>query len=165
MSCEPTETAVRLWRMHGDCAANHIRYNGNDVVNCFVINFILRIHEWWKGNGSARHFRKSVRKSAKCGLKVLVCGFANRFLSANFCGFAVKKLKSTTNPQFNNITVIVSAICKKIRIYNSRYRQIWVDVFLMYNTLSPSSSAVERLFPRGAAILTAKRVGLRSRNF
>ena len=27
------------------------------------------------------------------------------------------------------------------------YRQIYVDVFLMYNTLSPSSSAVERLFP------------------
>ena len=35
----------------------------------------------------------------------------------------------------------------------------------MYNTLSPSSSAVKRLFPRGAAILTAKRVGLRSKNF
>ena len=42
---------VRLWRMHGDCAANHIRYNGNDVVDCFVINFILRNNEWWKGNG------------------------------------------------------------------------------------------------------------------
>ena len=45
MRCEPTETAVRLWRMHGDCAANHIRYNGNDVVDCFVINFILRNNE------------------------------------------------------------------------------------------------------------------------
>ena len=45
------------------------------------------------------------------------------------------------------------------------YRQIWVDVFLMYDTLLPSSSAVERLFPRGAAILTSKSVGLRSRNF
>ena len=28
--------------------------------------------------------------------------------------------------------------------------------FLMYNALSPSSSAVERLFPRGAAIVTTK---------
>ena len=44
------------------------------------------------------------------------------------------------------------------------YRQIWVDV-LMYNILSPSSSAVERLFPRGATIFTAKWVGLRSKNF
>ena len=42
MHCEPTETAVRLWRMHGDCAANHVRYNGNDVADCFVIKFILR---------------------------------------------------------------------------------------------------------------------------
>ena len=45
------------------------------------------------------------------------------------------------------------------------HRQIWVDVFLKYNTLSPSSFTVERLFSRGAAILTAKWVGLRSRNF
>ena len=70
--------------------------------------------------------------------------------------FAVKKLKSTANPQINNITEIVSVISKKIRCYDSMYRQIWVKVFLMYNTLSPSSSAVERLFPRGAAILTTK---------
>ena len=52
-----------------------------------------------------------------------------------------------------------------MRFYDSIYRQIWVDVFLKYNTLSPSFSAAEQLFPRGAAILTAKRVGLRSRNF
>ena len=51
LRCKPTETAVRLWRMHGDCAANHIRYNENDVVDCFVINFILQNNEWWKGNG------------------------------------------------------------------------------------------------------------------
>ena len=75
-----------------------------------------------------------VRKSANCGLKVLVCGFANRFLTANICGFAVKKLKSTANPQINNITEIVSAISKQIRFHNSMHRQIWVDVFLMYNT-------------------------------
>ena len=31
-----------------------------------------------------------------------------------------------------------------------------VNVFLKYNTLSPSFSAAERLFPRGAAIHTAK---------
>ena len=40
-----------------------------------------------------------------------------------------------------------------------------MDVFLNYNTFSPSSSTVERSFPRGAAILAAKLVGLRSRYF
>ena len=35
---------------------------------------------------SAVHFRKS----ANCGLQVLICGFANRFLTANIFGFAVK---------------------------------------------------------------------------
>ena len=62
---------------------------------------------------SAGHFRKS----ANCGLKILVYGFTNRFLTANICGFAVKKLKSTANPQINNITEIVSAISKKIHFY------------------------------------------------
>ena len=32
LHCEPTETAVRLWRMHVDCAANHTKYNRNDVM-------------------------------------------------------------------------------------------------------------------------------------
>ena len=26
--------------------ANHFKYNGNDVVDCFVINFILQNNEW-----------------------------------------------------------------------------------------------------------------------
>ena len=65
MRCEPTETAVRLCRMHGDCAANHIRYNGNHVVDCFVINFILRNNEWWKGNGK-------IKKSLKVGSKTKI---------------------------------------------------------------------------------------------
>ena len=56
LRCEPTETAMRLWRMHGDRAANHIKYNGNDVVACFVINFILQNNEWWKGNGKLNGF-------------------------------------------------------------------------------------------------------------
>ena len=78
----------------------------------------LRVHEFFlsaegRVRSSAGHFRKLVRKSANCGLEVLVCGFANRFLTANICGFAVKKLKSTANPQINNITEIVSAISKK----------------------------------------------------
>ena len=56
---------------------------------------------------------------------------------------------------------VVMLIYKRLIFYNLMvniimYRQIWVDVFLKYNTLSSSSSAVERLFFRGAAILTAK---------
>ena len=108
---------------------------------------------------SAGHFRKPVRKSANPQIADLRFWFAD--LRTDFLPqtFAVKKLKSTANPQINSITEIVSAISKKKtnkRLYNSMYRQIWVDVFLTYNILSPSSSAVERLFPRGAAILTAK---------
>ena len=56
LRCEPTETAVRLWRMHGDCAVNHVTYNENDVVDCFVINFILQNNKWWKGNGKINNF-------------------------------------------------------------------------------------------------------------
>ena len=48
LRCEPIEVAARLWRMHGDCAANHIKYNENDLVDCFVINFILQNNESWK---------------------------------------------------------------------------------------------------------------------
>ena len=53
-----TETALRT---HGDCSttlANErrlrcesYRYNGNDVVDCLVINLILRHKDWSKGNG------------------------------------------------------------------------------------------------------------------
>ena len=103
----------------------------------FLIRNASPLQQWRRIGcviSSAGHFRKPVRKSANCVLKVLVCRFANRFLSANICRFAVKKLKSTANPQINNITGIVSAISKKIRFYDSMHRQIWVDVFLMYNT-------------------------------
>ena len=112
---------------------------------------------WRHNSSSAGHFRKPVRKSATCGLKVLVCVFANRFLSANICG---KNLKSTANQQY----------------HWDRFCNFHKNTFLRFNTstdlgecisnvqhLSPRSSAVERLFPRGAAILTVKWVGLRSR--
>ena len=59
---------------------------------------------------SAGHFHKPICKSANCELKVLVCSFENRFLTVNICRFAVKKLKSITNPQIINVTGIVSAI-------------------------------------------------------
>ena len=102
---------------------------------------------------SAGHFRKPVRKSANSGLKVWVCGFANRFLTATICGFVAKKLKSTANQQHH-----WDRFCnfQKIRFYDPMYRQILVDLFLNHSTLLPNSSAVERLFPRGAAILRTK---------
>ena len=86
-------------------------------------------------------------------------------LTANIILRICCKKKNRNLPQINNITGIVFAISKKIRFYDSVYRQIWVDAFLKYNTLSPSFSAVERLFPRGAVILTAKLSGLRSKIF
>ena len=67
LRCEPTETAVRLWRMQRDCAANRIRYNGNDVVDCFVINFILRNNEWWKGNGKINNSMNVVDMASMSG--------------------------------------------------------------------------------------------------
>ena len=52
--------------MHGDCTANHIKYNGNDVVDCFVINFILQNTEWCKGNRKINDY-VNVRYYAKAG--------------------------------------------------------------------------------------------------
>ena len=63
------ETAVRLWGMHGDCAPNHIKYNENDVVQCVVINFILRNNEWWRGNDKINDC-VNVTISQKQGLKL-----------------------------------------------------------------------------------------------
>ena len=52
--------------------------------------------------------------------------------------------------------IVFFASSKNLRFYGSMYRQIWVDVIIKYNISLPRSSAVERLFFRGAAILIAK---------
>ena len=124
----------------------------SNFANHYII--LLYLYQCW----ALPQTGPQVRKSANCGLKVLVCGFANRFLTANICGFAVKKLKFTANPQINNITGIVSAISKKIRFYDSMHRQIWVDVFLMHNTSHQDPLLWNDYFREagGAAILTAK---------
>ena len=57
--------------MHGDCAANHCRYNGNDVIDCFEINFILPNNEWWKGNGKIND-SLNVKYYAKVGSKTRI---------------------------------------------------------------------------------------------
>ncbi|KAG0717266.1 hypothetical protein GWK47_054805 [Chionoecetes opilio] len=41
----------------------------------------------------------------------------------------------------------------------------WVDVFVKYNTVIPSSAAVERLFSQGSDIMKATRASLTSDNF
>ena len=42
--------------MHGDCAANHIKFSENDIVNCFEINFILQNNDCWKSNCKIDYF-------------------------------------------------------------------------------------------------------------
>ena len=68
---------------------------------------------FWLYFCSAGHFRKPVRKSANPQIADLRFWFAD--LRTDFLPqtFAVKKLKSTANPQINSITEIVSAISKK----------------------------------------------------
>ncbi|KAG0716739.1 hypothetical protein GWK47_008978 [Chionoecetes opilio] len=41
----------------------------------------------------------------------------------------------------------------------------WVDVFVNYNTVIPSSAAVERFYSQGSDIIKAKRASLTSDNF
>ena len=87
-----------------------------------------------------------VRKSANCGLKVLVCGFANRFLTANICGKKIEIYRKSANQQHH-----WDCFCNFQK-----------NTFLRFNAstdlgrcisnvqhLSPRSSAVERLFPKG----------------
>ena len=92
-----------------------------------------------------------VRKLRTQGFGLRICEPISYRDHLRICG---KKLKFTANQQHH-----WDRFCnfkKKIRFYDLMYRQIWVDVFLKRNTLSPSSHTVERLFPRGAAIFTAK---------
>ena len=71
---------------------------------------------------SAGQFLNPIRKFTNPQIadsRFSVADFWTDFLPQTF---AVKKLKSTANPQINNITGIVAAISKKIRFYDSMYR-------------------------------------------
>ena len=45
-------------------------------------------------------------------------------------------------------------------LFPTVHREVWVDLFLRYNTPLPSSAAVERMFCTGGDILRAKRSSL-----
>ena len=103
------------------------------------------------GTSTNRSANPQIRKFPTQGFGLRI---ANRVFTANICGFAVKELKSTANQQHRWDRFF--AIFKVIRFYDSMYRQIWVDVFIKYNTPLQSYYAVEQLFSMGAASLTAK---------
>ncbi|KAG0723026.1 LINE-1 retrotransposable element ORF2 protein [Chionoecetes opilio] len=50
-------------------------------------------------------------------------------------------------------------------MFPMEHRQIWVDLFIRYNTPVPSSAAVERLFSMGSDVMRPKRSSLTAKNF
>ncbi|KAG0726803.1 hypothetical protein GWK47_035854 [Chionoecetes opilio] len=49
-------------------------------------------------------------------------------------------------------------------MFPMEHRQIWVDLFIRYNTPVPSSAAVERLFSMGSDVMRPKRSSLTTKN-
>ena len=79
-----------------------------------------------------------VRKLWSQGLGLRICEPISYRKHLRICG----KIVEIYHKSATSITRIVSAISKKIRFYDSMYRQIWVDVFLNYNNLSLTSSVL-----------------------
>ncbi|KAG0726087.1 hypothetical protein GWK47_037316 [Chionoecetes opilio] len=50
-------------------------------------------------------------------------------------------------------------------LFPYQHREVWVDLFIRYNTPLPSSAAVERLFSTAGDVLRAKRSSLEEVNF
>ena len=50
-------------------------------------------------------------------------------------------------------------------LFTEEFRDVWVRLFLQYNTALPSSASVERVFSYGSDILREKRSSLAAQNF
>ena len=94
------EVAARLWRMHGDSAANHIKYNENDLVDCFVINFILQNNECWK---------VTVTKEGSTVCSEFVC-YVPRTFNRTVLAYRTAIFDGNTNNSVN-----VSFLAKRVR--------------------------------------------------
>ena len=59
----------------------------------------------------------------------------------------------------------VSKLTLDKKLFPQEYRDVWIQVFLKYNTSLPSSAAVERIFSTAGDIIRPKRSSLSSSNF
>ena len=85
-----------------------------------------------------------IRKLRNQGLDLQICNQISYRKHLRICGKKIEIYHKSTNQQHHRDR---SAISKKIRFYDSMYRQIWVDVFLKHNTLSPIPLLWNDFFP------------------
>ena len=91
---------------------------------------------------------KVLGTSANWSASLQICKLRTQGLT---CGFSLKKLKSTGNPQSNDIAgMFLGYLQRKMQFYGSMYRRNWVDAFIMYNNPLSSLTVVEQLFSKGA---------------
>ena len=115
------------------------------------------------GTSANRSASPLIRKLRTQGVDLRICKPISYRKHLRICGKKIQIYRESAKQQHPWDRFL--AISKKLRFYGSMYRQIWVDVFIKYNTSLPSSAAMEQVFFIDAAIPTAKRANLTSRNF